>query len=196
VVLTIKPLCVQDFHGGFQRKSKQIPIGLGLDDDSADYLAVGDTRLVFQKSILFEKGEIGEDGKVSLTKMDEDVNLEHGIWIQMGKLNFIVIKQPTKEIASGYHKSPLEESLGNYDFIGVWTRDLLIICQSPFKNGEGRKKVVIDQLEDLTFIDRIVFEYFSRVKWPSRQRKSSQGMGAQMGREKMVAVRAWVRKEE
>jgi hypothetical protein len=44
--------------------------------------------LQFQKEIVFEKGEIGKDDEVRLTKMDENDNLEHGTKVQRDKLDF------------------------------------------------------------------------------------------------------------
>jgi hypothetical protein len=50
MVFTIEPLSVPSFEGGLQRKRKEILVGSGLDANSDDYLAVSDTRMVFQKS--------------------------------------------------------------------------------------------------------------------------------------------------
>jgi hypothetical protein len=92
--------------------------------------------------VIFEKGKVGKDD-----------NLEHGIWVQMDNLDFVMIEQTTEEIASRMPKSPLEESLRNHNFIDVGSWDFFILGWPPLKNGTGRKKVVIDQLKVLTLID-------------------------------------------
>jgi hypothetical protein len=128
-------------------------MGSGLNTDSALDFAFGGAGLVFQEEIVFEVGEVWEDSEVSLTEMDEDRDLKNGVQIQVDKLNFEMADQSTKEIACREFESALEKGFGDYDFIGIGGRDVLNHSQPPLEEDVGRKKVVIDQAENLALID-------------------------------------------
>jgi hypothetical protein len=49
--------------------------------DSNDYLAVGDTRLIFQEKVVFEECKIRGNCEVNLTKIDKNNDLKNGIGI-------------------------------------------------------------------------------------------------------------------
>jgi hypothetical protein len=92
--------------------------------------------------------------------VDKNSDLEYIIGIQMDKLDFELVEQAMKEITGGEPKSPLEKGFWAYDFVGIWCRDIFTLSRPPFENDAGRKKMVIDQLEDLAFINGGFFEHF------------------------------------
>jgi hypothetical protein len=49
----------------------------------------------------------------------------------------------------------LEEGFGNTNFIGVRGRDILVLSRTPLENDKRRKKVVINQPEDLALINGV-----------------------------------------
>jgi hypothetical protein len=58
VVFTMEPLAIPALQIGLERKGEEILIGVSLYTNSANYLAVGGTRLILQEEIVFEKCEI------------------------------------------------------------------------------------------------------------------------------------------
>jgi hypothetical protein len=97
------------FEGGFQRKDKEIPMGLSLNANSSHHLAFSGTGLVLQEEIVFKEGKVWENDEVNLIEMDGDCDLENGVQIQVDKLNLEMIEQAVKEIAGRESESALEE---------------------------------------------------------------------------------------
>jgi hypothetical protein len=115
---------------------------MSLYTDFTDYLVVGNTQLILQKEIIFEEHEIKRDCEVSLTEMDEISDLNNGIGIQMDEFDFEMVEETAEEVTAWEIKSPLEESLGHHNIIGVWGAKLLTLCWSPLEGGTGSKKMV------------------------------------------------------
>src|SRR6266498_5952792 len=56
-----------------------------------------------------EKGEMGLDSQIRLTKVDEGGDVKNRLWIQMNELNLVEMQKTTKESASGDRESAIEE---------------------------------------------------------------------------------------
>jgi hypothetical protein len=64
----------------------------GLDANTVHHLTLGSARFVLQEEIVFKKGKVWEDGKVSFVEMNEGCYLMNAISIQMGKFNFAMVE--------------------------------------------------------------------------------------------------------
>jgi hypothetical protein len=128
-------------------------VGLGLDANPTNYMVFGGARLIFLESIVFEECEVGEDGEISLTKMDRDCDLKDRVQVQMDKLDLEMVEQAVKQITGREPKPSLEEGFVNYDFIDDGDWDVLVLSWPSLENSTRRKKVLIDQHEDLALIN-------------------------------------------
>jgi hypothetical protein len=81
VVLAVEPLSMPSFHRGLEGKGNEILFCAGMYADSNYYLAVGDTRLIFQEKVVFEECKIRGNCEVNLTKIDKNNDLKNGIGI-------------------------------------------------------------------------------------------------------------------
>src|SRR5207237_6966379 len=66
-----------------------------------------------------EKGEIGLDSQIRLTKMDEGGDVKNRVWIQMDKLNLVEMQKTTEESTGGDRKSTVEEGFKNHNLTGI-----------------------------------------------------------------------------
>jgi hypothetical protein len=113
----------------------------------------------------------------------------------MDKLNLEVVEQATKEIAGGEPKSPLEEGFRDYDFIGIWSMDLFPLSRPPLETCAGRKKMVINQLEDLALINGGILEHiWARGSHGGRERALERRECGREERVEMAAMKARVHK--
>jgi hypothetical protein len=83
MVLAIERGLMPSLKRSLQGKAEEVMMQARLDADTTDDLPLGSTRLIFQKKVVLEEEEVGVDGEIALTKMDEDINLKNGVWIEM-----------------------------------------------------------------------------------------------------------------
>jgi hypothetical protein len=58
VVLVVEPLSMPPFHRSFEGELQKVIICASLEAESADYLVLCGTRLIFQEEVVFQKGKI------------------------------------------------------------------------------------------------------------------------------------------
>jgi hypothetical protein len=83
MVFTIEPLFVPFFDRGFQLEVKEVTTRASLDANTTNDLQVCGTRLILQEEIILEQREVGVYGKLSLTQMNKDRDLEDGVRLEM-----------------------------------------------------------------------------------------------------------------
>jgi hypothetical protein len=118
-------------------KSEEILVGSGLDVGSTDYLVIGGTQLVFKKEIVFEKGEIGEVGKVKPHKDGQRWQSGAQCWDSDGQARFSNDGASHRRNCRWGTQILLEEGFGNYNFVGVGSWNLFTLSRSPLENSVG-----------------------------------------------------------
>jgi hypothetical protein len=76
MIFTIKPLLVPSLEGGFQGEVEKVTLWVRLNADTTDHLPLSGAWLILQEEVMLEEGEVGVDGEISFTQMNENDDLE------------------------------------------------------------------------------------------------------------------------
>jgi hypothetical protein len=89
---------------------------------------------------------------IGLTEMDKDGDLKNRDRVQMDKLDLIVVKKSTEEIASRESKPALEERGKHHNFIHIGCGNVFSSSGPPLQHDTIRKQIVCNKFANFLFI--------------------------------------------
>jgi hypothetical protein len=105
MILTIEPCPVPSMKRCFQGKFKKAGMWPSLETNTPDNLSVGGTQLIFQEELVLKLRKVRMNSEKSFAKMDKNSDIRNRTRIEVDQLNFVVVKEPTEEVADREAKS-------------------------------------------------------------------------------------------
>src|SRR6266542_1763480 len=100
--------------------------------------------------------------------------MKNGVWIQVNKLNLIIIQKTPEETAGWYRKSAVKEGFKYHDFAGVGGGESLPIGGAPPDDLLLRKNPILHHPEEILLSNggrlpyllwRSNFGHWGKAKW-------------------------------